>query len=52
MEVDTGAAVTFISGKTQKKLFPRANLSKATVQLQMYTAETLQVLGTVEVQVR
>ena len=52
MEVDTGVAVTLMSEATQKKLFPNAKLSKSTVKLQTYTAESLQVLGTLEVQVR
>ena len=52
MEVDTGAAVTLISEEAQKKLFSKANLSKATVKLQTYTAEPLHVLGILEVQVR
>ena len=49
MEVDTGAALTLISEEAQKKLFPKANLSKATVKLQTYTAEPLHVLDTLEV---
>ena len=42
---------TYVSEETQK-LFPKANLSKATVKLQTYTAKPLHVLGTLEVQVR
>ena len=49
MEVDTGAAVSLMSEATQKKLFPQAKLQKTTLRLQTYTAETLSVLGTLEV---
>ena len=50
MEVDTGAAVSLMSKATQKKLFPQAKLQKTTLRLQTYiTAETLSVLGTLEV---
>ena len=52
MEVDTGAAVFLMSQTTQKKLFPQAKLQKTTMKLQTYTAESLSVLGTLEVQVR
>ena len=52
MEVDTGAAVSLMSQTTQKKLFSHAKLQKTTMKLQTYTAESLSVLGTLEVQVR
>ena len=50
MEVDTGAAISLMSEAAQKKLFPQAKLQKTTLRLQTYTtAETLSVLGTLEV---
>ena len=49
MEVDTGAAFSLMSEATQKKLFPQVKLQKTTLRLQTYTAETLSVLGTLEV---
>ena len=52
MEVDTGAAVSLMSVTTQKRLFPRAKLTKSTTQLQTYSAEALSVLGTIQVKVR
>ena len=52
MQVDTGAAVSIISEVTQQKHFPNAHLEQASVQLQTYTADSLAVLGTMEVQVR
>ena len=48
MEVDKGAA---ISQTTQKKLFLQAKLQKTTMKFRTYTAESLSVLGTLEVQV-
>ena len=52
MEVDTAAAVSLMSKATQKKLLPHAKLLKAIVKLQTYTAESLPVIGTLEVQAR
>jgi len=52
MEVDTGAAVSLMSEATQKKVFPEAQLQKASVKLHTYTEESLSVMGTLEVQVR
>ena len=52
MEVDTGAAVSLMSVITQKQLFPKVKLMKSRTQLQTYTAESLAVLGTIQVKVR
>ena len=52
MQVDTGAAVSIIAEATQQKLFPDAHPEQSPVQLQTYTAESLAVLGTIEVQVK
>ena len=52
MEVDTGAAVTILSQKTQEALFPSATLSKPTVSLRTYTSEPIIVLGQMMVNVR
>ena len=52
MEVDTGAAVSLMSEATQKKLFPNTQFQKTSVKLHTYTAESLSVVGTLDVQVR
>ena len=52
MQVDTGAAVTLMAVSTQQELFPDAHLEQASVKLQTYTAESLTVLGTMEVQIK
>ena len=52
MEVDTGAAISLMSMITQKQLFPKVKLMKSRTQLQTYTAESLAVLGTIQVKVR
>ena len=41
MEVDTGAAVTIMSQKTQEALSPSAALCKPTVNLRTYTSEPI-----------
>ena len=41
MQIDTGAAVTLISQKTQRKLFPNAILQKPTLTLHTYIAEVI-----------
>ena len=51
MQVDTEAAVTLMAVTTQE-LFPDAHLEQSSVKLQTYTAESLEVLGTMEVQVK
>lgn len=52
MEIDTGAAVSLISKTTQEDLFPAARLDKSSLILRTYTAETIPVLGRMEVQVK
>ena len=52
MEIDTGAAVTLISQKTQRKLFPNAILQKPTLTLRTYTAEAIRVIGQMTVTVK
>ena len=52
MEVDTGAAVTLISQKTQKSLFPNAVLEKPGLKLPTYTTEPIRVLGQMNVSVK
>ena len=50
MEVDTGAAMSVMSHE-QKELFPEAELQPSRMSLHMYTAESVQVLGTLPFQV-
>ena len=52
MEIDTGAAVSIISSKTQQALFPTATLSNALVKLRSVTSEPVPVLGQMAVQVK
>ena len=52
MEIDTGAAVSLISQTTQEDLFPSTHLDKSSLVLRTYTAETIPVLGQMEVEVR
>jgi len=52
MEVDTGVAASLMSEQTQKKLFPDAQLQENTIQLHIYTVESLSVVGSLEVQFR
>ena len=49
MEVDTGAAVSIMSGAMFAAYFPDKHLSPSTVTLKTYTGETMKVLGEVEV---
>ena len=51
MEIDTWAAVSIISEATQKRLFPKARLSKSSVALRTYSFEPLTVLGQMKVKV-
>ena len=52
MEIDTGAAVTVMSNKSFKSLFPRITVQETTVRLRTYMAKEMPVLGqrTVNVQ--
>ena len=52
LEIDTGAAVSIISEKAQKKLFPTAALDRADVRLSTYTTKPIPVLGQMSVIVR
>ena len=45
IEVDTGAAVSVLSQKTQESLFPGAVLRHAQTVLKTYTGDSLPVLG-------
>ena len=49
MQVGTGEAVSIIAEATQQKLFPNAHLEQYSVKLQTCIAESLAVLGTMEV---
>jgi len=51
-EVDTGAAVSLISLDTKQKFFNTVQLEDTSVSLHTYTSESMQVLGTMEVQVK
>ena len=51
MEVDTGAAVSVMSRRQQEELFPGAELQPSRISLRTYTAERVQVLGALPVQV-
>ena len=51
MELDTGAAVTLISSKTDRELFPDKPLQQSTAQLSTYSGVPLTVLGQREVEV-
>ena len=45
MELDTGAAVTIMSERQYKELFPGAPLQQSSVLLKTYSGERLPVLG-------
>ena len=52
MEVDTGAALSIISEKTRKAVFPDEKLRPSKLVLKTYTNEPLKVMGTLNVQVQ
>lgn len=52
MEVDTGAALSLISEKTYKKMFPEVCLQKSNTVLRTYTEERMTVLGEMQVEVQ
>ena len=52
MEVDTGAAVSIISGAVFTSQFPQKHLSPAAITLKTYTREPMKVLREVEVSVQ
>ena len=51
MEVDTCAAVSVMSRRQQEELFPDAELQPSRISLRTYTAESVPVLGALQVQV-
>ena len=52
MEIDTGASVSIISANQQKRLFPKAAITKSQLKLQTYTGEQMAVAGQMETIVR
>lgn len=52
MEIDTGAAVSLMSLKTQKSLFPSTVLAKPNIQLRTYTSDPITVVGKMSVEVK
>ena len=52
MEIDTGAAVSIMSSKSLRSLFPRATLQKTTVRLRTYMAKEMPVMGQMSVNVK
>ena len=52
MEIDTSAAISIMSNKTKKALFPSKVLSKPTLNLHTFTLEPIPVLGQLTVEVR
>ena len=51
MEIDTGAAVSIMSNKTKKALFPLAVLNKPTLNLRTFASEPISVIGQLTVEV-
>ena len=51
-EVDTEAAVSLISLETKQKFFKDVQIQETTVSLHTYTSQSIQVVGTLQVQVR
>ena len=51
-EVDTGAAVSLISLETKQKFLKDVQIQETTVSLHTYTSQSIQVVGTMQVQVR
>ena len=52
MEIDIGAAVSIMSNKTKKALFPLQVCNKPTLNLRTFTSEPIPVLGQLTVEVR
>ena len=52
MEIDTGAAVSIMSSRSLKSLFPTATLQEAAVRLRTYMAREMPLLGQLSVNVR
>ena len=51
MEVDTGAAVSLVSEKTYRSLFPECHLQPSKACLRTYSGESIAVMGQTEVEV-
>ena len=51
MEVDTGAAVSIMGEKTVQEMFPEVQLKKSDFVLKTYTAESMEVVGEIDVEV-
>ena len=51
MEVDTGTAVSLISERTHKALFPETKPKKSSIVLKTYTDERMPVIGESSVEV-
>ena len=51
MEVDTGAAVSLVSEKTYRSLFPERHLQPSKACLRTYSGESIAVMGQTEVEV-
>ena len=51
MELDTGAAVSIMSEKQCKQLWPGRSWGATTIRLQTYAKQPLAVLGSLDVQV-
>ena len=51
MEVDTGAAVSIMGEKTVQEMFPEVELKKSDIVLKTYTAESMEVVGEIDVEV-
>ena len=51
MEVDTGAAVSIMGEKTVQEMFLEVQLKKSDIVLKTYTAESMEVVGEIDVEV-
>ena len=51
MEVDIGAAVSIMGEKTVQEMFPEVQLKKSDIVLKTYTAESMEVVGEIDVEV-
>ena len=52
MEIDTGTAISLVSEETYKKMWPHIkSLQQATIVLETYSGEQLQLCGSMEVDV-
>ena len=51
MEVDTGAAISIMGEKTVQEMFPEVQLKKSDIVLKTCTAESMEVVGEIDVEV-